>query len=276
MLHQTTMATVPREWRDTNPWSPEALDARARGELKPLFYTEEMAGWAAFARQNLQDGDILFRYGKSARLKDRFVNGVLTGVQDSRFTHDAIVFHEGDEVWVYDAQPEPQGVRKLPFEFYMLDTVPGTLAIKRLKEPYRGCIPQALTYCEEAWHRQPPFDSALKLDDDRLYCSEMIEKAFRSAGLALSDPITVRCLPRYNHYRFLGSVAERFTEIRMDEPEFAPGNDYYGTYGSPYLDLVYGGEKRKHGSPKPPICPPVPFPATGGIVAPTLAPQLGN
>src|SRR5437899_3312821 len=84
VLHKSTMATVPREWRDTNPWGPEALAARARGELKPLFYSDQMAEWAAFARETLQDGDILFRYGKSAGLNDRFVNGVLTGISDSK------------------------------------------------------------------------------------------------------------------------------------------------------------------------------------------------
>jgi hypothetical protein len=257
----SAMASVPRAWRDANPWGPEGLEARAKGELKPRFYTDQMAEWAAFARGNLQDGDILFRYGYSRCVSDFFENIVVTGTSDTSFTHNGIVFHQGEEVWVYDVEPDPQGVRKIPFEFWMLDTIPGRFAVMRLKEPYRATIPQALTYCEEAWRRQPPFDKGLRLDDDRLYCSEMIEKAFRSAGLALSEPITMPCLPRYEHYRPLRPLVERFTELSFEEPQFNLGNEHFGTYGSPYLELVNGGEKRKHGSAIPPICPPTPFPA---------------
>jgi hypothetical protein len=250
------MATVPREWRRTNPWGPAAHEARARGELKSLFYTAEMEGWAEWARQNLQEGDLLFRYGVSSNLRDILNNRVLTRVSDTCFTHDAVVFWQGGDVWVYDAEVEPQGVRKMPFAFWMLDTVPGTLAARRLKAPYRHAIPQALAYCEDAWLRQVPFDSALRLDDERLYCSEMIEKAFRSGGIALSDPTPIRCLPHYRRYRFLRPVVERFTEIRVDEPAFSMGNECYGAFGSPYLEPVTGACPRSD----PPTCPPVPFP----------------
>jgi hypothetical protein len=266
-----SMATVPRPWRKTNPWGPEALQARARGELQPLFYTRQMACWAAFARHNLRDGDILFRHARNTSLRTCFSNHVLTTGCSSSFTHNGIAFHEGGTVWVYDVEPDPQGVRKIPFEFWMLDTQPGSLAVKRVRAPFRHCIPQAHAYLEEVWLRQPPFDMGLRLDDERLYCSEMIEKAYRSAGLPLSDPIPIRCLPGYNRYRLLRPVAEAFTEIRVDEPIFALGNVWYGTYGSPYLELVYGGETRH--SVKPPLCPPVPFPAGGPCPPP---PALSN
>jgi hypothetical protein len=221
-----------------------------------------MAAWAQWARENVQEGDILFRYGRSVRVTDRLTNRLTTGLSDDRFTHNALAFYDGDDVWVYDVQVEPEGVRKLPFEFWMLDTVPDTLAVKRLPPCYLACVPQALAYCEAAWLRQPRFDSALRLDDERLYCSEMIEKAFRSAGLALSDPVPIRCLPHYRRYSVLRPLAERLSEVRVDQPVFALGNHWYGTYGSPHLQLVYGGDNRKHrGPPRPPICPPVPFPA---------------
>jgi hypothetical protein len=49
--------------------------------------------------------------------------------------------------------------------------------------------------------------------------------------------------------------------IRVDEPAFAPGNCYFGTFSSPYLETVYDAGGR-HGDPrpKPPTCPPVPYP----------------
>jgi hypothetical protein len=177
-----TMSTVPRAWRKSNPWGPEAIEARARGELKPLYYTPEMASWAEFARTHLEDGDILFREGTKPRPRDLVLDRILKVASDSPFTHDAIAFHHGEEVWVYDVEPDPEGVRKLPFEFWHLDTVPGTFAVLRVKEPYRHCIPSALAYCEQAWLRRTHFDPSLRLDDERLYCNEMVEKSYRSAG----------------------------------------------------------------------------------------------
>ncbi len=251
-----TMATVPAEWRQTNPWSPTAWEARCRGDLKPLFYTDEMADQQTWAQQNLQAGDLLFRRGISIRPRDRLNDFIQTGISDSAYNHTAIVCCQAGEVWVYDVQPDPERVRKLPFEFWMLETMPDTLVVKRLRPEYRCHIPQALAFCEAAWQRQPPFDWGLRLDDERFYCTEMIEKAFRSSGLALSQPVPPRCLPNSARFRALFGLTELATEIRMDEPVFAPGNVSYGLAGSPYLERVHGDYGQEHR--RKPVCMPEP------------------
>ena len=125
-----------------------------------------------------------------------------------------------------------------------------------------------------------PFDPALRLDDARLYCTEMIEKAFRCAGLALTDPVPIRCEPNYRRYALLRPLAERFLGIRVDEPAFAPGNCYFGTFSSPYLETVYDAGGRRHGDPrpKPPTCPPVPYrhPPEAPVPAEVAAPAEGE
>jgi hypothetical protein len=265
------MATVPPAWRHTNPWGPAANEARAEGTLVPLFRPERQAEWEAFAREHIRDGDILFRYGVSYyRLPDRLATRVIAGISDSRFSHNALAVWEGDALYVYDAQPEPEGIRKIPFTFWMLDTTPGTLEIKRPRPEYQFAVPQALAYCEDAYQRQVPFDPALKPDDERLYCSEMIEKAYRSAGVALADPITIRCLPNYHRYRALQPVVQTFTEIRVDTPAFALGNEHYGTYGSPCLELVYQDCPDRPRTP--PTCPPVPWGPAPGCASAEPAP----
>jgi hypothetical protein len=257
---EPSMATVPRAWRKTNPWSPDAYAARADGRLKPLFCPPHAAEWAAFARQHIEEGDLLFRYGLSTRLLGKLQTRVLTRSTASRFSHDAIAHWEGEQLFIYDAQPEPEGIRKMPFEFWVMEVADGSLVIRRLLPPYRPFIPGAIAYCEEVWQRQVPFDPGLRLDDERLYCTEMIEKGFRCAGLALSEPVPIRCEPNYRRYRFLRPLVERFTDIRVDEPAFAPGNCYFGTFSSPYLETVYdAGGRHRDPAPKPPTCPPVPF-----------------
>lgn len=256
-----SQASVPAAWRRTNPWGPEANAARAAGCLQPRFYTSQMAAWAAFGRANLQTGDILFRYGRSTTPMGWLSSRVVSGISGSRFTHDAFVCREGDDVFIYDAMPEPEGVRKIPFEFWMLDTDPGSLVIKRLRPPFRSCIPQAVAYIEDAYRRQPPFDTFLHLDDEKLYCTELLEKAYRCAGLALSDLVPTRCLPHYPRYGILRPVVERLTSFRVDEPVFALGNACFGLFASPYLETVLDEQAPDDRHPSlPPRCPPVPFP----------------
>ncbi len=275
---EPSMATVPRAWRKTNPWGPEAYAARADGRLRPLFDPPDAAEWDAFARQHIQEGDLLFRYGLANRLTGKLQTRVLTRITASRFSHDAIAHWEGGTLFIYDAQPEPEGVRKMPFAFWVMDVADGSLVIKRLLPPYQPFIPAALAVIDDDWQRQVPFDPALRLDDERLYCTEMIEKAFRCAGLALTDPVPIRCEPNYRRYAWLRPLAERFIGINVDEPAFAPGNCYFGTFSSPYLETVYDAGGRRHGDPKPkpPTCPPVPYRHPEGTPVPVEATAHGE
>ena len=155
-----TSATVPPAWRRGNPWGPQANAARAEGKLVPLYYTEKMAEWAKFGRCHIQEGDILFRYGLSYKPYEIVTSRIIAGIEDNRFSHDGIAHWEGDALYIYDVEPEPQGVRKVPFEFWVLDVADKSLTIKRLRPEYRSCIPAAIAYCEDVYQRQVPFDSA--------------------------------------------------------------------------------------------------------------------
>jgi hypothetical protein len=234
-----TMATVPRSWRNRNPWGPEANAARADGSLQPLYLPEEMDEWEAFGREHIQDGDLLFRNGISYTLKGCLIAFVTAAVCDSPFTHDAIAHWEDGVLYVYDTVPEPEGVRKIPFAFWALDNARHSLVVKRLKPQYRCYIPAALDYIETAYLKQIPFDSSLHLDDERLYCSELLEKAFRSAGVALSEPVALRRFPHYGRYAMLRPLAKLCVGLDVDEPVFAVGNQRYGLFGSPYLEVVF-------------------------------------
>lgn len=240
-----SMTTVPPEWRNRNSWGPEGNAARADGTLQPLYYSEKMAALAEFGREHIQEGDVLFRFGISYDPRGCILSSLVARVGDSPFSHEAIAHWEDGVLYVYDAVPAPEGVRKIPFEFWALDNAPHSFAIKRLLPEYQPCIPAAMDNLEMVYQMQPPFDPSLKPDDDRVYCSEMIEKAFRAAGLELSEPIPLRCLPNYLRYSFLRPAAALVVGIDVNEPVFAPGNECYGMFDSPRLELVYS-ELREH------------------------------
>ena len=94
--------------------------------------------------------------------------------------------------------PRP-GVGRMPFAVWILDNV-GAFGVKRLKADRRRAIPGVLAYCRKVFEKQVPFDYSFDLDDSALYCLEMTEKAFRSQGLALSEPVRLGDMENANRY----------------------------------------------------------------------------
>jgi hypothetical protein len=215
-----------------------------------------MAHWAEFGQQYLQEGDVVFRRGHTYALGSRLGSNLIARLCASPFSHNGIVCFEDGKPWIYDMAEE--GIRKMPFEAWMLDTARHALAVKRLKPAYRDRIPFILAFCETAYRREVSFDYALKLDNDQFYCTKLVEKAFAFAGVSLSEPVPIRCLPNFCWYRWLTPLTERVTGIRVNEPIYTPGNACFGTYNSPLLDLIYQDEAAtkalRHS--KPPTCPP--------------------
>jgi hypothetical protein len=241
VLYDPSLATVPRAWRNHHPWGPEANEARDQGRLPYLVYSPRMACWAEFAREYLQDGDVVFRLGRSYSPYGCYTSRMLANISASPFSHDGIVCREHDRVWVYDVETE--GVRKIPFEVWMIDVTPSRWAIKRLKPEHRDRIPLILAFCEESYQKNIPFDFTFAPGDDKFYCTEMVERAFQSAGLPLSAPEPIRSQPNFARYRVLGFIVQRFLKIDLDTPVYAAGNLCHGTYSSPELEPLYQAER---------------------------------
>ena len=52
----------------------------------------------------------------------------------------------------------------------------------------------------QVYEKQVPFDYELSVDDRELYCVEMAEKAFRYAGLVLSEPVVLADMENINQF----------------------------------------------------------------------------
>jgi hypothetical protein len=87
-------------------------------------------------------------------------------------------------------------------------------------------------------------------DDAALYCVELTEKAFRSQGLMLSQPV------RIGDWEYLGSypltalatpyVTGLMLEhpISLEQPVYVPGNERQGVWGCSLLETVFGPEPK--------------------------------
>jgi hypothetical protein len=227
---------VPPDWKG-NPWGPEAEEARRSGRLPAVPYSPPMIAWDAWARGNLRDGDILFRMGDARAALGLFpFSRISAEMADSRYSHSGVVALEGGEPVVYDTTKT--GPRRQPFAVWVLDTV-GDFAVRRPGPAIQKSVPRALAYCRDVYRRQVPFDRGFAMGDDRLYCIELTERAYRSAGVTLSEPIRIEQLPRYHEFPNIVRLVRLFTALDPGQWSYIIGNDRVGIWSNPELKLVY-------------------------------------
>jgi putative transposase len=169
-----SMAVVPREWRAHHPWGPLANDWRDRGWIPYAKYSDVMARRAAFARDTIQDGDLVFRLGgPPCRFTGFDHSAFLAHLSDSSFSHVAIAHHRDGRVSIYDVAKE--GVRDIPFEVWMEETRADTFtfAVKRIKPEHRGCIPAVLAYCQSGGGNLIPLDNLVSLGQNNACTNDL-------------------------------------------------------------------------------------------------------
>jgi hypothetical protein len=236
-------------------WGPAAWRARSAGQLPALPTTAATARWGRWGRSMLREGDVVFRMGDA-----RVMRGIaplslfIAGATESPFSHTGIVAIEDESPVVYDCSSD--GIRRSPFEVWMLDCV-GSMGVKRLKAEHRRHIPGVIAYCREVFERQVPFDFEFRMDDAALYCLELTEKAFRSQGLALSDPVRIGDWEHLSKYPLTALLIPYFTglvlehPITLEQPVYLPGNQRHGVWASPLLETVFGPEPKAGREPAP-------------------------
>jgi hypothetical protein len=231
----------PPAWSG-NFWGPEATRARAAGQLPPPPANPAMGRWRDWGRDVLRDGDVVFRLGDARTLRGTFpLSLFIARATGSAFSHTGIVAVEDGVPVVYDCSSA--GVQRQPFEVWMLDCV-GAFGVRRLRPEHRHRIPGVLAYCRSKFEQQVPFDDEFRPDDAALYCVELTEKAFRSQGLVLSQPVRIGDWQHLDRYPLTAMAAPYVTRlmldrpITLDQPVYVPGDNHQGIWASPLLETV--------------------------------------
>jgi hypothetical protein len=247
---EATGRMTPPGWTG-NPWGPAATRARLAGELSPIPMTPEMAKWDQWGKKALRNGDIVFRLGDARTLLGWFpLSYLIAQATASPFSHTGIIAIEDGATVVYDCSSS--GIQRQPFHVWMLDCV-GPLGVKRLKPEHRGRIPGVLGFCRKVFVQQVPFDYEFRMDDTKFYCLEFTEKAFRSQGLALSEPVRIGDWEDLVNYPLTAFAFLRFSglalnqPITLDQPVYLPGNDRSGIWASPLLETVFSSAPKLAG-----------------------------
>ncbi|MDR3621865.1 MAG: YiiX/YebB-like N1pC/P60 family cysteine hydrolase [Paludisphaera borealis] len=225
-----------------NYWGPQATKARQEGRLPEISITPQMKRWDEWGRKVLRNGDILFRMGDARLMHGYFpMSRFLANASGSKFSHTAIVSIEKEGPVVYDTTRT--SVSRQPFCVWMLDNV-GNFGVKRLRSEHREAVPRVIEFCQTVFDKQLPFDYDLNLDDKALYCVEMTEKAYRYAGLKLSDPIKLGDMERASEFPLAIMGIATASQYVLDDPltlekeVFFPGNERHGIWSSPKLEVV--------------------------------------
>ena len=165
---------------------------------------------------DLRDGDIVFQGNAGAQ------SDAVRAATDSPFTHCGIVFKKDGELMVMEAI-QPVSVTTL--DQFIARSIPGTFHAMRLKQPVEF---EAFAKGRDWATKQAglPYDLHFRWDDEKLYCSEFVWKAYEQAGVKLCEKRAFRS------YKLDAPVVKEIIDHRyggidklpLDEPAVAPGD----------------------------------------------------
>ena len=129
----------------------------------------------------LRAGDIVFQTSRSSQSE------AVQLATHSRYSHMGLVLPHAGALEVLEAAKQ---VKFTPLSQWIAQGVGGRLAVRRLKDPSLLSDPDALARLERAAleFAGRPYDPYFEWSDDRIYCSELVWKAYeRGLGLHLGE-----------------------------------------------------------------------------------------
>lgn len=161
-------------------------------------------------------GDVVFQSTSGDQAK------AIRAATGSRYTHCGVVFEDNGSFNVLEAT---QPVKVTPLADFQKRSLPGTFHVRRLKEP----LSPAAIETGRVWGSQQVglnYDPHFRWDDQTLYCSELVWKVFKKAGVELC------ATKRFRDYELESAEVERVIKERygskekmpQDEPVVSPGD----------------------------------------------------
>ena len=137
-----------------------------------VFAVIEGPAWLAYWQYTPQEGDIIFQ----SLPRSRLVNAI-EGVSRSPYSHCGLVAREEGRWVVYEAL---HGVEATPLREFLFRGRRRAFAVYRLKAVHQWCMPAMIEQAKTYLGR--PYDVRYRMDDEQIYCSELIYKAFAAAS----------------------------------------------------------------------------------------------
>lgn len=168
----------------------------------------------------LQSGDVVLQTSRSSR------SALIRRASDSPYSHVGVVERAKDGVFVIEAV---QPVSRTPLSKWVKRGQGGTVTVLRPKG--LDAAARAKVVAEAKRQLGKPYDARYRWDDDALYCSELVVKAFeRGAGITVGKQEVVKSLHLSAAELALGPTLG----IDPEQTLVTPG----GLVGDPQLETV--------------------------------------
>lgn len=142
------------------------------------------------------------------------------------------------------------GPRRKNVGWYLARDKIERVAIKRPHLRFASHIPPAVEFCRNVYDEQVKFDERFLLEDDRYYCAEFVDLAYRRSGLPMCRPMPINQLPNFREFSVpTAKLVEWFTSISPQQAVIMPGNESMGIWSSPTLQLVLSERNPASGPP---------------------------
>jgi hypothetical protein len=191
--------------------------------------------WDDWGSQQLKSGDVIFILGNS-----RVFMGLLnfstfsTEIAASPFSHVGIISIEDGQPYVYDTVSG--GPRRKELGWYVSRNTIQCVAFRRPRPEHTHHIPQVIEFCQQVYKDRVPYDEGLVWGNDKYYCSEFVDMAFREQDIPLCDLTAINELPNFDALpAALAMLIESTTPISPEQEVLFPGNDSYGIWSSQEL-----------------------------------------
>jgi hypothetical protein len=171
---------------------------------------------AATTHPSIRDGDIVFHTSRSSQ------SLAIQKATRSPYSHMGIVFVRDGRPFVLEAIST---VRETPLEAWVARGTGGRYVVKRLRGADRILTPESVRRLREAAEgmKGRPYDLTFEWSDERIYCSELVWKAYeRALGIRVGELRKLRdfdLTPEVVRERMKERYGDR---IPMDEPVISP------------------------------------------------------
>lgn len=199
----------------------------------------------------LKQGDILFRLSRT-QLAGGLVDfsKEVADATESRFSHATLVYRVApDGVVVVDMTPE--GIARRYLVDWIVDGS-NDVVVRRLKPEHAHLIPRVLAELDRLIAQDVLYDPKFIPDDDRYYCTELVDHCFRTAGRPLAERIRIKDLPRFS---FIVQLCCLLGGIDTENEVAVVGNERFGLFSSGMMETVL--ELRQVPDPVPGTAQPV-------------------
>jgi uncharacterized protein YycO len=182
----------------------------------------------ATAAPVLRDGDIIFHTSRSAQ------SAAIQRATHSRYSHVGVVFYRDGKPFVFEAIAT---VRYTPLESWIARGDGGRYVVRRLKKAPTPAVVRKLRAAAEKYAGKP-YDLYFEWSDARIYCSELVWKAYHDAlGIELGMRQKLREFD-LSDPAVQAKMRERYgTRVPLEEPVISPA----AQFESPLLETVESG-----------------------------------